>query len=120
MFQLDEDTWFPERIVRRATPRPAWHVHCKQLVSTMATTQANPGERAGLWTIVLAGGEGTRLGSLTRALYGEDLPKQFATLNGDRSMLQTTLQRTARFCPVERTVVVVAIEREGLARAQIG
>src|SRR5689334_24084818 len=29
------------------------------------------------YVVVLAGGEGTRLASLTRALYGTDLPKQF-------------------------------------------
>jgi mannose-1-phosphate guanylyltransferase len=84
----------------------------------MTTTQSKPS--AGLWAVVLAAGEGTRLTALTRALCGEALPKQFATIQGDRSMLQTTLRRTARFSPSERTVVVVSTEREGLARAQIG
>jgi mannose-1-phosphate guanylyltransferase len=73
-----------------------------------------------LWTVVLAAGEGTRLRALTRALHGEDLPKQFATIHGQTSMLQTTLLRTAHFSPPARTVVVVSTGREALARRQIG
>lgn len=71
-----------------------------------------------LWTIVLAGGEGTRLRSLTRALYGTDLPKQFATIQGGRSLLATTLARASRWSAPERTLVVVAKERADLARSQ--
>jgi mannose-1-phosphate guanylyltransferase len=73
-----------------------------------------------LWTIILAAGEGTRLRALTRALHGEDLPKQFATIQGHGSMLQTTLRRTAQFSRADQTVAVVAAEREDLAREQIG
>jgi mannose-1-phosphate guanylyltransferase len=74
----------------------------------------------GPWTIVLADGEGTRLRTLTRALHGEELPKQFATIHGRYSMLQTTLRRTASFSTPSRTVTVVATDRETLAREQIG
>lgn len=71
------------------------------------------------WTIVLAAGEGARLRPLTKALYGEDLPKQFATIHGGSSLLQATLRRASRLSPPERTVVVVASEREELARSQV-
>lgn len=71
------------------------------------------------WTIVLAAGEGTRLRSLTRALYGEDLPKQFASIHGGHSLLQNTLERTRCWSDPERTVMVVAKDREPLARAQV-
>jgi mannose-1-phosphate guanylyltransferase len=84
---------------------------------TMSDSQQAP-ER-NLWTIVLAAGEGTRLRALTRALHGEDLPKQFATIHGHKSMLQTTMLRTAQFSQPARTVVVVSAEREALAREQI-
>jgi mannose-1-phosphate guanylyltransferase len=72
-----------------------------------------------LSAVVLAGGDGKRLRPLTRALHGEDLPKQFAIIRENRSLLQATLARTAAFCPAERTLVVVACEREQLARSQL-
>lgn len=72
----------------------------------------SPGERrtqgaaGSLWAIVLAGGEGTRLQPLTRRLYGEPRPKQFAALIGTRSLLRHTLDRVALSIPPGRTVVV--------------
>ena len=72
-----------------------------------------------LWTIVLAAGEGTRLRRLTRALHGEELPKQFATILGNESLLQATLRRTSCWSRPEETVIVVAEEREQLARNQV-
>ena len=71
------------------------------------------------WAIVLAAGDGSRLASLTRALYGECLPKQFAALNGARSLLQETLDRIGMLVPPERTVVVVSSRYEALARRQL-
>jgi mannose-1-phosphate guanylyltransferase len=59
-----------------------------------------------LWAIVLAGGEGTRLRSVTRRLYGQERPKQYAVLSGTRSLLRQTLDRVARLVPPRRTVVV--------------
>ena len=44
--------------------------------------------REHLWAVVLAGGRGRRLASLTRELYGEERPKQFAALIGKQSLLQ--------------------------------
>lgn len=62
--------------------------------------------RGRAWAIVLAGGEGVRLRALTRHLYGEDRPKQYAALFGSRSLLRQTLDRVALAIPPERTVVV--------------
>lgn len=71
------------------------------------------------WIVVLAGGEGTRLQSLTRALYGVDLPKQFAVLVGDRSLLQLTIERAELLTTRERILVVVSAHRADIARAQL-
>lgn len=56
---------------------------------------------------------------LTRALYGHELPKQFAALDGERTLLQRTMDRIAPVTPPERTVVVVADSCQELARAQL-
>jgi mannose-1-phosphate guanylyltransferase len=72
-----------------------------------------------IWTVILAGGEGTRLQRLTRALHGEDRPKQFAFIHGGRSLLQSTLARSERWSAPARSVVVVSREREALARSQL-
>lgn len=62
-----------------------------------------PGE---VWAVVLAGGQGVRLRRLTRHLYGEDRPKQFAALVGGRSLLRQTLDRIGLEIPPVRTLVV--------------
>jgi mannose-1-phosphate guanylyltransferase len=80
--------------------------------------RTTPG-RGRLWAVVLAAGEGRRLGSLTRALYGQELPKQFAVLDGQRSLLQATMERIAPLVPPERTVVVVGAAHERVACEQL-
>jgi mannose-1-phosphate guanylyltransferase len=72
-----------------------------------------------LWAVVLAGGEGSRMASLTRLLYGRDRPKQFAALYDDRTFLQCTMDRIAPLVPPDRTVVVVGDAHESLARQQL-
>src|SRR5262245_12112858 len=75
--------------------------------------------RGELWAVVLAGGEGRRLLSLMRALYGSAIPKQFASLDGRRSLLQRTLDRVVRLVPAQRIVIVVGRAWADLARDQI-
>src|SRR5262249_50256392 len=50
-----------------------------------------PGGEARL--IILAGGDGVRLRSVTRALEGDDRPKQFSTLVGKEPLLVQTVRR---------------------------
>ena len=58
------------------------------------------------WAIVLAGGEGKRLRSLTRRL-GYDVPKQFCPLLERETLLQLTLRRVALAIDPAQTVTVV-------------
>lgn len=62
------------------------------------------------WAVILAGGRGVRLRPLTRQLYGDDRPKQFAVIVGGQSLLQRTLTRVGRRIPRERTLVVSLLE----------
>jgi len=43
--------------------------------------------------IILAGGEGSRLRSLTRRIMGCEVPKQFCPVIGEQTLLEQTLQR---------------------------
>jgi len=59
------------------------------------------------WAIVLAGGNGTRLRSLTTDENGVSVPKQFCSLQGDRSLLHEALARARAVAAPERICVVV-------------
>ncbi len=60
-----------------------------------------------LWAVILAGGDGRRLGSLTTNADGVCTPKQYCSLNGGPSLLQLSLQRALGLVPRERIVPVV-------------
>jgi len=76
-------------------------------------------DHSNTWAVVLAAGDGTRLGPVTRMLYGHELPKQFAALNSDRTLLQQTLERLRPLVRPDHAMVVVAEDRESLAKAQL-
>lgn len=58
------------------------------------------------WTIVLAGGSGTRLAAQARHQYGYARPKQFCDFDGNGTLLSRTLERAMRLSPPNRTVVI--------------
>jgi mannose-1-phosphate guanylyltransferase len=72
--------------------------------------QARPGqELRPTWSLVLAGGEGSRLHSRTRREDGVAVPKQFFPLMEDGSTpLDDTLARMAPIVPDHKTMVVLA------------
>lgn len=72
-----------------------------------------------LWSIVLAGGEGTRLAPMIKEWLGEDLPKQYCTFTGTRSMLQHTVDRADRLAVPHQRVTVVGDRQEESARSQL-
>jgi len=72
-----------------------------------------------LWSIILAGGEGTRLSSLVHRWLGRPTPKQYCAFVGARSMFQHTLDRASRLTPPDRIVTVVAHSHRRDALAQL-
>lgn len=72
------------------------------------------------WALVLAGGDGTRLQPITRLLTGKPTPKQYCRIVGDRTLLQSTVDRIATAFRPERTLVVANAAHAHLARAQLG
>jgi mannose-1-phosphate guanylyltransferase len=57
--------------------------------------------------IILAGGEGARLRSLTNKIAGYDVPKQFCRLVGDTTLLEQTRQRVSLVVPPAGTVMAL-------------
>ena len=72
-----------------------------------------------LWSIILAGGEGTRLSALVHRWLGRPKPKQYCTFVGTRSMFQHTLDRALRLTPPDRIVSVVSRNHRHDALAQL-
>lgn len=59
------------------------------------------------WAVILAGGDGTRLQSMTRAITGDNRPKQFVPVIGGTTLLDQTRQRVALSIEPDHTLVVV-------------
>lgn len=59
------------------------------------------------WAVILAGGDGTRLQSMTRAITGDNRPKQFVSVIGHSTLLDHTRRRVALSIEPGRTLIVV-------------
>ena len=64
------------------------------------------------WAVILAGGDGTRLQSLTRSISGDDRPKQFCPIIGGRTLLDQTSRRVALSVAPEQTLTVLTRTHE--------
>jgi mannose-1-phosphate guanylyltransferase len=72
----------------------------------MQTTPAPP------WALILAGGDGTRLRTLTRHITGDPRPKQFCPLLDGETLLDRTRRRVDLLTRPDRQVVVVTRPHE--------
>ncbi|HYK90038.1 MAG TPA: sugar phosphate nucleotidyltransferase [Acidobacteriota bacterium] len=91
---------------------------------SVSSISKNPGrhpclEMPGLWSVVLAGGEGNRIRTFIQGWLGRHRPKQYCTFVGTRSLLQHTLDRAGRLVPDERTLVVIDRTHRQIAESQI-
>ncbi len=59
------------------------------------------------WAVILAGGDGTRLKSLTRKITGDERPKQFCPVLGGVTLLEETQRRVAHEFAKEQTLYVL-------------
>ena len=65
--------------------------------------------------VIMAGGAGTRFWPESRA----DFPKQLLTLTGNRSMIQSTVDRIASLIPQDRTLIVTGQRLVNKMREQL-
>jgi mannose-1-phosphate guanylyltransferase len=63
---------------------------------------------SGTWALILAAGNGTRLSALSVDASGRAVPKQYCSLDGAASLLQTTIARAQSIAGRERTSLIVA------------
>lgn len=59
------------------------------------------------WAVILAGGDGTRLQSMTRAITGDNRPKQFVPVIGGSTLLNQTRRRVALSIEPSRTMIIL-------------
>jgi mannose-1-phosphate guanylyltransferase len=59
------------------------------------------------WAVILAGGDGTRLKSLSRRITGDERPKQFCPVMSDMSLVKETQIRVALEVAKEQTLFLV-------------
>lgn len=72
-----------------------------------------------LWSIVLAGGNGERVGAFTHRWMGKAIPKQYCAFVGTRSMLQHTLARADSMGQREHQLTVIAKSHSYEAQSQL-
>jgi len=71
------------------------------------------------WGVILAGGDGMRLLSLTRQIHGEDRPKQFAVVFSGETLLEQTRKRVAALIPGPRIVYTLTRVHERFYKSQL-
>jgi len=81
-----------------------------ELPQTLDLTHCGSRERR--WGVILAGGDGTRLRSLTRVVSGDDRPKQFCRLLGKQTLLEQSRDRTAISIPQGQTIFALTRAHE--------
>ena len=57
--------------------------------------------------VILAGGDGVRLSSFTREVFGYHLPKQFCPLFEGKTLLEQTMRRVSMLVPPAQTLTVL-------------
>jgi mannose-1-phosphate guanylyltransferase len=60
------------------------------------------------WSLILAGGDGSRLRALTTRPCGTSVPKQYCSLHGGHSLLEDAIARARRVVAPERICTIVA------------
>lgn len=69
--------------------------------------------------VILAGGDGSRLRTLTRVIAGDERPKQFCPILGDKTLLDRTRERIAQRIRPEKTYFSLTAKHERYFRQSL-
>jgi mannose-1-phosphate guanylyltransferase/mannose-6-phosphate isomerase len=69
-----------------------------------------------LYAVIMAGGKGTRFWPLSR----ETFPKQFLRITGEKTLLQSTIERLETAVPPARIMIITTGQQKDLVRWQAG
>jgi mannose-1-phosphate guanylyltransferase len=89
----------------------------EQQVSSSAKPSFSEAEQP--WAVLLAGGEGTRLQSLTLKIAGDSRPKQFCRIFGEASLLRQTQMRLDPLFRRDRNLYIVTRAHEPFYREEL-
>ena len=78
--------------------------------------QKSTERKANRYSVILAGGDGTRLQSLTRAIAGDERPKQFCRILNQETLLDVTRKRAALKIKPENTFFSLTAKHEKFYR----
>ncbi len=76
-------------------------------------------KRPHVWSVILAGGSGSRMQPFIKQWLGQDIPKQYCSFVGERSLFQHTLERADQFNHSEHTITVISPDHEDIAPLQM-
>src|SRR4051794_963959 len=71
------------------------------------------------FAVILAGGDGSRLKSLTRAIAGDERPKQFCPILNNETLLDVTRERVALKIAPENTFFSLTARHERFYNASL-
>ena len=69
-------------------------------------------QTSGAWGMLLAGGDGSRLQSLTRLIEGDSRPKQFCRVLKNESLFTQTRRRISPLFQADKVIAVVTKKHE--------
>lgn len=71
------------------------------------------------WAVILAGGDGVRLRSVTRMVSGDDRPKQFCALVSNRTLLEETRDRVSAHASPSQTLMLLNVAHRPFYRESL-
>src|ERR1044071_3171564 len=98
------------------------HISRERAVSSQAAKvlpESTDSKRAHRWAVILAGGEGARLRSLTRAIVGEERRKQCRPNLGEETLLAQPRNRVQLGVAPRQTLFVLTQTHEQFYRSHL-